>query len=647
MSRQSVLLVAVFATVSTTLGVETQEQLPRFKGGVNVIQLDASVLDRDGHPLRGLTADDFTILEDGRPQRIVAFSEVVLPAYTGPPVGWIRDVAPDIRHNQLPDGRLLVIVIDDGMLPPDPYMVKQTKQIATGIIDRMGPADLASIVFTRDGRNAQDFTADRARLLKAIDRTAAGFIFSVPNDPMARDTDVLWYDASVETLRMVAEALRTVPNRRKTIAYISIGGPADPESTAPRLIAPGQSMGDVNALRDLRENMRDMYQGTLGSQTTIYAFDPSGLDGLESYKAARPGVKIPPPQLFHESLRELANNTGGRATLETNDWSGGLERMFRETSAYYLLGYETANPAPDGKFRRLEINVNRPGAQVRTRSGYWAPKPEKGPRAQPAAAAAAAIGRVLPRSDLPMQAMAAPFAGSGNKAAVLIVAGLRHPVSAGASAEDVDMLVSAFDPEGRPKGSQRQNVRLQLRQVALGEARYEILTRLDLDPGRYNLRLGAHSSLASDTGSVYLDVEVPDFSKEGLSTSGLLLTSTAAPIAAPPNALAGLVPVIPTTLRQFARSDRVSGFLRVYQGGRKPLVPVSVTTRIVDERATTMSQRRIEIGVDQFRSRAADVPFDVPVASLAPGPYLLDVDIEATGSARQRQTRHVRFQVGS
>ena len=637
--------VAIVATLIATLGAAaTQEQAPRFKGGVNVIQLDVAVLDRDGRPIQGLTANDFTVLEDGRPQRIAALNEVVIPAFSAPATGWLREVAPDVRHNQLPDGRVMVIVIDDGMLPSDPAMVRYTKEIATGIVDRMGPGDLASVVFTRDGRNAQAFTSDRERLLRAIDRTTSGFIFNSTRD-MPVNTDGHYYAATVETLRMVTEALRNVPNRRKTVAYVGIGVAFDPGANAPRLIAPGQSMSGQDLQQALQDSTRQLFQQSVSGQTAIYTFDPSGLDGLEGYAATRPDIFIPPPSQFRDALHILANNTGGRATLETNDWAPGLERMFRETSAYYLLGYESDNLKTDGKFRRLSIEVNRSGAQVQARNGYYGPEPERArARKESGPSVATAIAQVLPQAGLPMQAMAVPFAGTGRKATVAIVAGLRHEVAATATEESVELQVSAFDLDGRPKGSQRQTARLRLRPVSDGEARYEILTKLEIDPGRYMLRLGAQSLTAGHVGSVHLDVDVPDFSREALSASGVILTSPSAPMSAPPEALTNLIPITPTTLRRFTRKQQVSGFLRLYQGGKKTLVPVAASIRIVDARDTTVWRRTIEVGADRFNSRAADLKFDVPIADLVPGRYLIDVGIEAEGS-RQPLNRRVRITI--
>ena len=83
-----------------------------FRTGIDLIQVDVSVLDKDRHPVRGLTAADFILLEDGKPRPIVSFAEIHVPAPIVPPTGWMADVAPDVVTNTHPTGRLVVIAHD-------------------------------------------------------------------------------------------------------------------------------------------------------------------------------------------------------------------------------------------------------------------------------------------------------------------------------------------------------------------------------------------------------------------------------------------------------------------------------------------------------------------------------------------------------
>jgi len=622
--------------IGTAVGFAGQEQLPRFRAGVNVIRIDATVLDRNDKPVRGLTAEEFSVFENGQPRRLVGFIEVVLPDTAAPSTPWLRDVVPDVVDNQTPEGRLLVLVMDDAMLPPDPAMLKASKEIARGAVERMGSADRMAVVFTRDNRNAQDFTADRTRLLQAIDRTSIGFMFT--DGPLHR-----FFESSVATLRLVAQALQKLPHQRKAIIYVSIGVPSNADR-----VGMMSSASRLDATDGLLERIRDVLGHALSSSTAIYAFDPSGLGGLESFVASRPRTRVGDPERFRQFLREVADNTGGRATLQTNDYGPGLTRMFEETASYYLLGYEsTAAPGDGSAFRRVEVKTSRPGTTVRARTGYFERRPTApATRRNAPAPVDLAIADVLPHGDLPMQAMAVAFAIPARKeAAVAIVVGLRHDVPADALQQRVELVTGAFDHEGRQRGLQHQTARVHLRQGDHGEANYELLTRIDLKPGRYSLRIGAHNTVIDKSGSVFVNVDVPDFSRERLSLSGLLLTASSSPMAAPRDALHSVLPIVPSTLRHFDTQDRVSGFLRLYQGGKEPLQPVTIAVRLIDANGRIVSNSAEFIPGERFApERSFDYSVPIVVSSLVPGAYLLEVEAEGlTVEPRRRQIRfHIR-----
>src|SRR5579871_1317351 len=118
---------AAHAALRSTL-VANQSHTPQrpqstFTAGVDVVEMDVSVLDKNHKPVRGLTAKDFTILEDGKPQKIVAFSEEHAPAPASPAARWMRDVPQDVQSNDVADKQLFVIVLDDATLA-DPESAK-------------------------------------------------------------------------------------------------------------------------------------------------------------------------------------------------------------------------------------------------------------------------------------------------------------------------------------------------------------------------------------------------------------------------------------------------------------------------------------------------------------------------------------------
>jgi hypothetical protein len=295
----------------------------------------------------------------------------------------------------------------------------------------------------------------------------------------------------------------------------------------------------------------------------------------------------------------------------------------------------------------VEVKVNRPDVDVRTRSGYDAPREQSTdrPRAAPSPLMRALAG-VVPKSDLPMQVTAAPFAVAGKPdAAVAIAVGFRQPIRQAGErfVESVDLQISAFDADGRSFGNSRSRADVTIRAGASGPAEYEVFGQIALKPGRYQLRIAADVASLATTGSVYFDVDVPDFAKAPVSLSGLLVSASPSPPFAPKDALKAVVPVIPTTRRVFSASHAVSVFGRVYQGGRAKPVAVTARMQIRDTTNAVVIDRPLEIGAGRFgKARAADVRFDVPVKELPPGAYVLTIETSVGATTARRDAR---FQV--
>jgi VWFA-related protein len=141
------------------------DQAPQFRSSIDIVRLDVTVLDKARRPVRGLVAADFTVFENGAPQPISAFTSVDVPEPMPDPAAapWLRNVPFDVRGNaEIQQRRLLILAIDDATIQNDPKAVKAVKEIGRSVVDKLGPADLMSVVFTRDNRNSQDFTNDRA-----------------------------------------------------------------------------------------------------------------------------------------------------------------------------------------------------------------------------------------------------------------------------------------------------------------------------------------------------------------------------------------------------------------------------------------------------------------------------------------------------
>jgi VWFA-related protein len=612
---------------------------PQFRAGVDVVQLDVSVLDRNRRPIQGLTQADFTIFENGKPQPIVAFAPVDIPDAVEPSARWMRDIASDVATNDLNTRRIVIIVLDDAHIPLDPAVSKAAKRIANEVVDRLGPDDLAAVTFTFLGKK-QDITSDRQRLHAAVEslRPHPDLGAAPPASPFSAATNRGAIPAGrggpppcsyrgkyrgiaacvVDTLMHAAEALVTAPAGRKTLVYISNGVPFD------------FSMDNLDASDEITA-VQELFRSFQQANVNIYALDPAGL--------TTDGIVGPRP----DALRMFAENTGGRATVGTNAPWDAVPQIFRENSSYYLLGFRSSDAA-NGRFRRIQVKVNRPDVEVRTRGGYYAPKAAK-PSASPEPAVSAtdkALRAGMPGGELTFGATAAPFFVPGQReAAIAVAVGLRQPVPARPSRETLEVTTAAFDADWKQRGGARQTVELTLLPGPQQVMRYDVLSRLLVRPGQYQVRVVAEQNGVA--GSVFVDVDVPDFAKDALSLSGLVLGIDPPLPGASAERLADVVPVVPTTLREFRADARVTSFVRIYQGGSKPPSAVRVTSTIVDEASRSNFESTVFFDSARFMaSRSADFRLDLPVARLEAGQHLLT--IEAT-IGRTTLRRDARFTV--
>jgi VWFA-related protein len=520
----------------------------------------------------------------------------------------------------------------------------------------MGPSDLAAVIFTRDNRNAVDFTNDRARLIAAVNKMSAGFAYA----GMSMNDENYWFFSAIRTLGQVSSYLQTVPQRRKAIVYVSTGVPVDTEAAAqPEAIGPGVgSLLERDLATELVQNTQETFNAAVqetflraqDGNVNIYALDPSGVGGLNFYFQSQTSMTTGQPRgmrgglqlsrLNQEFLQTVSENSGGRAFINTNDFDESITQIFRENSSYYLIGYQSTRPREDRSIRRVEVKVGRPDVEVRTRSAYFnVSQPPLPPETAPAIRLNNALAGVLPSPDIAMHASVAPFAVPGRpEAALAVVLGIRQPAPVADQSEvseTLEVLLSAFTAAGDPRGSQRKTVRLT---AQTGEPlTYDVLTRFDLAPGRYQLRLAAESTLFSKSGSVYYEIDVPDFAKEQLSLSGVVLSATGGVPSLPAGAFYPLLPLDPTSRRAFTRTDQVRAFFQVYQGGSGRLQPVDLAILVTDASDTVITRTTESLTPDRFANdRGADYGFEVPLSRLQPGRYLLTVEVSRGGRSARR-----------
>jgi len=608
---------AAFCAASLTLLAQQPPTPPQFRAGTDIVQLDVTVIDKKTRmPVRGLTAADFTVVEKDKPREIVAFAAIDVPDRDLAAASWTREIGPDVSTNNLDKQRLVIIVLDDFALPYHPRVYEGIRKVAYEAIDQLGPDDVATVIYLLNRRKGQEFTTDHASLRAAVDRYESNALFAGGGACMHNT-------CHMQMLQNIARSVIDLPARRKAVIFIT-----DPYRRPPYDFRK-EELENFMLPHDIRETFDLLRRGNVN----VYIF------------AANSNFnKLPrPDQATYLPSALFASATGGwLATGGVEESWTAVERVFRENSSYYILGFPSSAQDPDGQFHEVTVKVNRPEVEVNARTGYFAlkPKPAKPPKGEPPTALDQTIMGATPARDFPLSVSAVPIGRPGDKEAVVaILAGLDEDVGL---AGPVEMVASVFRDDRKQQGEVTQKV--DLGTGLPGPVRHwDLASRLNLKPGRYEVRVGLTHAESGRRASAYTSLTVPDISKASLALSGILLARHSPAPADGPRPLADIVPVVPTTVRAFRGTDEVAGFVRVTQGGNKPVVPVTITMAVVDTADRHVHSRTLTLDAPRFgRGRTADVDEPLPLAALEPGTYLLTIEASA-GTVTSR--RDVRFRV--
>jgi hypothetical protein len=406
----------------------------------------------------------------------------------------------------------------------------------------------------------------------------------------------------------------------------------------------------------LKDEWKEMLAMAGGANVAFYGLDPGGLRGQTidlhigptpwntTGESVAPGGTREHGKINREFLRDVSENTGGFAVTGDNDPKPGIEQVFVETGSYYLLGFESAFPLGN-KVHRLQVRVNRTGVTVHGRTGFSRAAP---PRTEPATGKSllpAAFGGLLPAADIGLRLAAAPFvAGPPEEHTVAVVVGIDEatPARPQATADDLDVVVNAYDADGKAAGSVTTHVKAGL-PTGAENVEYEVLVPIRLKPGHYELRVATSSMLTKRSGGLISSVDVPDFARARLSLSGLILAPTSGATATPRDAFSTFLSITPSSRRSFTRDEHVVAMVRPYQppGVRAQLPALSV--HIVDASGSRVFQADVPPGGDvSDRHAGIEYCLILPLSKLSPGLYLLEAVVTR---GRETAKRDVRFEV--
>jgi VWFA-related protein len=650
-----------------------------FRVEINYVEVDAIVTDAQGNFVRNLTKDDFQISEEGTPQTVSLFSLVDLPIVKADaPLFSPTAIEPDVRTNQREfDGRVYVIVLDD--LHTNFSRTPRVRAAVREFIQRyLGENDVAAIVPTGGStKGAQEFTSSRSRLLRAVDTFMGQKLRSATlekiddlnrsADPNATPRDISEPERAqkarntLDTLKNVADYLSGIRGRRKAVLFFSEGIDYD-------ITDPIQN----RYATDIIEETRQAIAAASRSNVSFYAVDPRGLAGvsdefmdLGSVPASETdlGVTSLSRELRNaqDSLRSLSEETGGFAVVNRNDYSGSFARIVQDNSSYYLLGYYSKDARRDGRFRRVDVRVNRPGLRVRASRGYSAPRgrsePGKPVNAETSLELRYAIDSPVPISGLGISVFAAPLRGTdanGSVALTLEIEGgqLKFTEKPDGFADDIEVAVVAVDQGGKVRDGGRDLVNLRLRpqtHALVSKNGIRITRRLDVPPGRYILRVGARDVGSGAVGSVSYDLDVPDFSRGSLAMGGLFVTSATSsqrPTANPDPELKEVMRAPPAAIRSFPHGDQLSFFTEIYDNQTKVPHKVLIKASILADDGNVVYANTNERSSDELKGKRGGYGYsgEVPL-KFSPGRYVLRVEARSTLAEGETSSREVEFRV--
>ena len=575
-----------------------------------------SVTDGDGNFVRGLGPDDFEILEDGQPQTLSAFSVVDIPVATSASVKDALAVAGDVTSNtEAAGGRLWVTLLDTPMetgvsAGTQVFRARQTQNVARRFVEEaMAPGDSMAVIHVHGTmRQSQALTRDKRLLVDSIERFSMGVASVAPETREEVVTRIISVFRVIEDLSARRGAI-TSP--RTAVLWFGGGIPFNLGGTLPSWY-------------------RDAIRAAQRNNVAIYAIDPGGL-GTKSL-------------LDLAGLRVLAEDTGGGAIVDTNEFVRGFSRIVRDNSSYYLLGYSPRVAHTDGQFHAITIRVKRPGVRVRARLGYLAPEREAAERSRAAAAALPpvidALRSPIPRTDLEVQVTLAPFRATRGGAVVLGAS-----VSGEALRGDertADLAYRVINTDGKvvlERSGDRPIAPVAQSATSPGSMprfAFHFSDRFEVPRGRYEIRFGARVR-DDDIGTVVAYVVVPDFQNRPLALSGLLVGPRQPGQAgeAPPSVLAE---------RTFRPADvlKVTGALYTRRNVAIDQVLLDMTIR--DETSKVVLER--SSAANTFPAGdLSDRPFtfDVPLSQLVAGRYLLSVKAYDARNERNAATQALTF----
>ena len=644
---------------------------PTFRGGINYVAVDVIVTDRKDAPVLDIRREDFEVSEDGKPQTIEQFRLIrvdTVSASSEPPRR-VRTRDDEQEQASREDVRVFAILLDDYHVRKRTAM--SVREPLLKFLDSLSPHDLVAVMYPLTPVRDLMFTNNHASIAETIERFEGRKFDYTPRNRFEEeyfrastaDIERIRNDIVMDALSAIAVRMGSMREGRKSIVFVSEGLtvmlppqlqrqnaqiPLDPVQAAAAATVQDSSQQQSAEFMNqatLDYKLRDVYRAVNRNNASIYALDPRGLAPFEfDIDEAPSGAAISLTadrralQMTQDTLKGIAEQTDGRAIVNRNTLSEGLSQIVRDSSFYYLLGYNSAEAQTDGKFHEIKVRVKRSNVSVRARRGYWAltaadvktlttPTPDL---AKPVAAALASISTSVQAGKY-VRTWVGTERGDGGKTRVTLVwepltmppGDRREPagrVAWFAATSAGNIVFRGTSPQESGGGATAPGPS----GTAAGPAAQRVV--FDAAPGALELRMTVQGAGGGTLDQETRTITVPDLTapQAALTTPRVFRARNAREY----QVLVADDSAVPIAAREFSRTERLLVRFDAYAAGNEPAQPTAVLLNRGGQKMADVPVAAAQAGgTHQINLSLANIPA---------GEYLLEITVKsASGDAKE------------
>ncbi|HEY7289352.1 MAG TPA: VWA domain-containing protein [Vicinamibacterales bacterium] len=643
---------------------QQQQQQPTFRAGINFVRVDAIITDKNGNPVDDLKESDFEIAEDNKPQKIESFKLVKLDggvseAVKEPPRQIKTDYDEEAEASR-DDVRLFAIFLDDYHVRRGTSMAARG-QLAKFVETQLGPSDMVGVMYPLESTASVRMTRNHDAVVRGLQQFIGRKYDYEPKNEFeekyayypTETVERIRVQVSMSAIKSLIVHMGSLKEGRKSLILVSEGftymvppqmrnaNAQMPGFGNPNANNPQAGTNDINEDRaawsadmDLQTDLRDIYDAANRNNVSIYSVDPRGLAGFEFDINENVGMQTDSKYLAStmDTLRSLAENTDGRAIVNRNDLAAGMRQITKDSSAYYLIGYNSTQQPSDGKFHEIKVRVKRPGVQVRARKGYWAMTAADTARAlSPPKLTPKPVEKALtaattrPSSADVVRTWIGTSRGENGKTRVTFVWEPLPKTPGDASAHrdpPARVALMAVAPDGSPffRGKVEGGSGSLGGPSAVASPKGGIVT-FDVNPGKVELRVSVEGSASEVLDTTTRELTVPDLTapQATLGTPAVFRARTLKDF----NEMKTDATALPVASREFSRTDRVLIRVPAYGPGA---APPKLSVHLLNRGGQPMSELPTTAAPG-----TGEQQLEVPLSVLAPGEYVVEIKASTDG----------------